>query len=211
MKNKFKVILLVFLTVCVLTFTFTGCARPDTDEQNQTETLPERDMPAVPGDDIGRTPTPRTGNRNGNILNNDLDDDLNINETPGVNNGRNTNGLDRETPVQQTNFDKERADKITTQLEKVEGVDEVSVVVNGNTAVVVYTPTDPDKASNETDNMVVEKVKDIDNGITKVEVSRSAAAMTKIRKLIDDIGKNKPMEELNDMFEDLMRIINPQS
>ena len=147
----------------------------------------------------------------GIFLNNDLDDDLNINETPGVNNGRNTNGLDRETPVQQTNFDKERADKITTQLEKVEGVDEVSVVVNGNTAVVVYTPTDPDKASNETDNMVVEKVKDIDNGITKVEVSRSAAAMTKIRKLIDDIGKNKPMEELNDMFEDLMRIINPQS
>lgn len=202
MKNKFKVVLAVFLAVCALALTFTGCARQDSDRQDETEMLPERDVPAVPGDDTGITPSPRPRTGDGNIL----DNDLGINETPRTNNGRSTNGT---TP--QTSFDKKRADKIVNQLEKLEEIDEVNAVVNGNTAVVVYTPTDAGNASNETDNMIQEKVKDIDNAITKVEVSRSAGAMSKIKELTDSISKSKPVEELNNMFEDLMRTINPQS
>lgn len=213
MKNKFKIILAVFLAASLLTFTFTGCARPDKDQQDQTELFPERDVPGVPGENMGTSPSPspslgtRNGNKNGNLLN----DNLPNNETPQANNGRNETGLDGQTPMQQGSFDKERADKIINQLEKIDGIDEVSAVVNGNTAVVVYTPTDAGNASNETDNMIQEKVKDIDNAITKVEVSRSAGAMSKIKELTDSISKSKPVEELNNMFEDLMRTINPQS
>ena len=213
MKNKFKIILAVFLAASLLTFTFTGCARPDKDQQDQTELFPERDVPGVPGENMGTSPSPspslgtRNGNKNGNLLN----DNLPNNETPQANNGRNETGLDGQTPMQQGSFDKERADKIINQLEKIDGIDEVSAVLNGKTDVVVYNPTDPDNTSNEIDTMIAGKVKDVDKSITKVEISHSSSAMTKIKELTDNIRQNKPMEELNDMFQQLMRTINPQS
>jgi gamma-glutamyl phosphate reductase len=50
-----------------------------------------------------------------------------------------------------------------------------------------------------------------DKSITKVEISHSDSAMTKIKELTNNIRENKPVEELNNIFEQLMRTINPRS
>ncbi|MDQ2086837.1 YhcN/YlaJ family sporulation lipoprotein [Herbivorax sp. ANBcel31] len=206
MKNKFKVILATFLGICTLSFAFTGCAQPGTErqEQGQNEISPERN---VPGENIGTRPDAQRP-EGGNLL----DDDR---QTPGVGvtpqpGERNMTGLDNQAPEQQTGFDKQRADKIVQQLDDVEGVREINAVVNGNTAIVVYSPNEAEKPSDETDNMIAEKVKDIDDTITKVEVSHSPDAMTQTEDLRNNIDRRRPAEELDDMFERLMRTINPR-
>lgn len=211
MKNKFKVILVVSLAACLLTFAFTGCTQQNAERGEQGEMFPERDVPNAPNDNIGRN-SDNQNSRNNNLLG---DNPRDMNDAPLANDQRNATGLDQQTPMkdteQQTGFDKNRTDKIITQLNKVEGISEVNAVVNDNTAIVVYTPRDTNSDLDETDNMVAEKVKDIDNKITKVKVSHSADVMTKVKELTNNIANNKPVEELNNMFEQLMRTINPQS
>jgi YhcN/YlaJ family sporulation lipoprotein len=210
MKNKFfKVSLAVFLVACTLAITFVGCAQPDKNQQNQTELFPERDVPGVPGENMGTTPRP--GNRN--LLNDSLPNNSLRSEekTPQANDGRNVTGLDDQTPMQEASFDKERADKIVNQLNKIEGIDEINAIVNGNTAVVVYTLKNTKNTEDNIDSMIEEKVKNADKSITKVEISHSDSAMTKIKELTNNIRENKPVEELNNIFEQLMRTINPRS
>lgn len=221
MKNKFKVILTVFLGIAVLAFAFVGCAQPNNEQQGQeqTEMFPERDIPGAPGENMGRTSDEQElGNRNSldnNLQGMDRTPQANrtpqVNRTPLSNNQRNGTGLDRQAPMQQTGFDKERADKIVNQLNKMEEIGEVNAVVNDDTAIVVYAPKNPNNASNDIDNMVAEKVRSIDNTITKVEVSHSSDVRTKVNELTDNIANDEPMEELNNMFEQLMRTINPRS
>ncbi|TYQ16227.1 UNVERIFIED_CONTAM: YhcN/YlaJ family sporulation lipoprotein [Acetivibrio alkalicellulosi] len=198
MKNKFKTILAVSLGICIVVFALTGCAQLNRDQQDPG--VPERN---VPGENMGTRP------EGGNLLGGDRDaPGQGVSPSPDAN--RNLTGIGNQTPQAQTGFDRERAERLTEQLDNVEGIREINVIVNDNTAIVVYTPNERDKDSEETDTMIVNRVKEIDNTITRVEVSSSPDIMTRADQLADGVANNRPMQELNNMFDQLLQTITPR-
>ncbi|HHW30743.1 MAG TPA: hypothetical protein GXX20_03580 [Clostridiaceae bacterium] len=128
------------------------------------------------------------GNRNGNTIGNN-----------GVN-GANTQG---------TRIDVDKSRKIETELKKMRGIEDVNVLINGNTALVSCRTSASAGERTAVRNQIVQKVKEIDNSLTDVRVSESPDIMKDMRRLSDDINKNRPMENIIEEFNRMFQGVNP--
>ena len=125
-----------------------------------------------------------------------------IGATPGTGN----NGTGQQIR-QQVGFDRQKADNIRNRLGNIDGIRQINAIVNGNTALIGYSPSGNVTNANSTRRMITDRVKQLDNTITNVVVSDSADFSTRIRRLVDNINSNKPLDDLNTEFNQLMQNI----
>lgn len=138
--------------------------------------------------------SPNSGLNKGNVTG--------IGATPGA--GLNGTG---QQIRQQVGFDRQKADNIRNRLGNIDGIRQINAVVNGNTALIGYIPSGKAANANTTRNMITDRVKQFDNTITNVIVSDSADFSSRIRRLVDNINSNKPMNDLNNEFNQLIQNI----
>lgn len=105
---------------------------------------------------------------------------------------------------------KQKADRIKNSITKMGEVDTANVVVVGNTCLVGYKPTRQSKGPDTTKNMITGRVKEMDNTIQNVICSESGDAMDRISRMSKDIANNRPAEELNSEFKQLMNSLMPE-
>lgn len=113
------------------------------------------------------------------------------------------------TPLNAVTVNKEKSDYIHGQLNKMTELNQVGVIVTGNTALVGYSPSKTAKDVNTTKSMIANKVKQIDPSIKNVVVSESADIMAKISKLTGDIANNRPGNEIGNEVNQLLQKIAP--
>jgi spore cortex protein len=105
--------------------------------------------------------------------------------------------------------DRQKSDKISKQLSKMNELSQVGVIAMGNTALVGYSPSKTAKDVNATKTMIVNKVKQIDPSITSVVVSESADIRARINKLTSDIANNRPGNEISREVSQLLQRVAP--
>ncbi|WHH60042.1 YhcN/YlaJ family sporulation lipoprotein [Petroclostridium sp. X23] len=225
MQKTYRKIMMLSLAICLLAFLIIGCAaRRNVQQPNQNDPAGQRqgfpggNNPGTnvnPGRGIGNNlgTDNNTLNKPGNVGLNDL-------RNPDVNNmGIRNNNTGNQTP--QTGFDRQKADNIRNQLTNTIGTTPDSVIVNGNTVIVGYTPTGATMDRNTMRNTISNRVKQIDPNITNIIVSDTADMNTRINQLTTDIANgagnnvsdntnNNVMNELNNRFNRLIQdITNP--
>lgn len=122
-----------------------------------------------------------------------------------------TNPLDLQRLPQNMQNNRQQSENIKNQVEGMAEVDKASCSVVGNNAVVGYTPSNPSQDVNATKNMIIDKVKQLDNNITNVTVSESPEVMDRIGRIFNDMGSNRPADEISEEFNQLIRSITPAS
>ena len=153
-----------------------------------------------------------SANNNNNRNNNFLGMDNNNNNNNGNGNFLglgNNNGQAPQTAAGPS--DRSKAASIKRGLEAMPGINNVDVVVMGDTAIVAYgrkNGTDNPKATNET---ISAKVKQIDPTINNVYTSDSADISEQVSRLSNDMMNNRPMDEIRDSFNKLINTINPNA
>lgn len=140
---------------------------------------------------VGATPSP-------GLYRGYTSDDLGA--TPGTG----LNGV-RQQMMQQTVFDRQKADNIRSRLSNIKGIRQINAVVSGNTALIGYSRADGITKANSARNIITDSVKKLDNTITNVIVSDSADFSSRIKRLTDNINKNKPINGLTDEFNRLIQ------
>lgn len=149
--------------------------------------------------------------------------------TNGINNGTNNQTLmgrdgavappevntkqTRTTQLQQNTLadNGRRAENIREKLETISGIDDVSVVVTGNTAIVGYRLTDRSKNAATIKNEIAKKVKDTDKAIENVSVTDAADLSAQLKRISEDIKNNGPIDEINASIQKIMRQLTPDS
>jgi len=149
--------------------------------------------------------------RSGNNNNNNSADMNNNNNGNGnfLGLGNNNNGQTPQTAAGPS--DRSKAASIERGLEAMSGINNVKVVVMGDTAIVAYgrqNGADNPKATNET---ITAKVKQIDPTIKNVYTSDSADISEQVSRLSNDMTNNRPMDEIRDSFNKLINTINPNT
>lgn len=112
---------------------------------------------------------------------------------------------------QQTGFDRTKADNLRSRLGDIDGIRQINAIVNGNTALIGYTPSGKAANANSTRQMITDRVKQLDSTITNVVVSDSADFSSRISRLVNNINNSKPMDDLNREFNQLMQNIKTGS
>jgi len=109
--------------------------------------------------------------------------------------------------VGQMNADTKKAENIKAQVKSMNEVKDASVIVIGNTALVGCKLSG--NAGNTADirNKVIQKVKSTDNTITNCTVSESPQILDRINKLGTDITNNKPVNEISEEFNRIIKTI----
>lgn len=160
--------------------------------------------------------TPGTAQRQNRLLNNN---DALINNAALDNNGifNNNNANNNENNNQpglfgQMNADTVKSEKIKAQLEKMSGVDDVSVIVLGNTALVgcdINNNANNNRTGNTDDlrNKIVQQVKSLDKSVTNCIVTDKPEILERINALGNDITNGKPGNEITDEFNRIIRSI----
>lgn len=120
-----------------------------------------------------------------------------------------TNPMNPQAQPQQMSENRQKADNIRNELKNMREIENVSVIVNGNTALVAYKPADNVGDVNATKSMISSRVKDVDKTITEVRVSESPDIMTRIDRLSRNITDNRPMNAITNEFNELFQGINP--
>ncbi len=148
--------------------------------------------------------------------------------TNGINNGTNNQTLigrdgavappevntrQTRTQLQQNSLadNGRRAENIRKKLETISGIDDVSVVVTGNTALVGYRLTDRTKNAATIKNEIAKKVKETDRAIENVSVTDAANISAQLKRISEDIRNNGPIDEINASIEKIMRQLTPDS
>lgn len=151
-------------------------------------------------------------------LENNLENDIEV--TPGVydeNNPEITPGAneDIDTQLNQTNPltpmepNMEKAENIEIELNKMNEIETANVIILGNTALIAYNPTDNAADVNANMDMIVNKTREIDSSIVDVRVSKETEIMDRLNELEDNIDNNIPINDINNEFNDIIRVINP--
>lgn len=104
---------------------------------------------------------------------------------------------------------RQKAENITKGLENMAEVDKVDAVVIGNTCLVGYKPSKTAKNASTTRNLIINKVKGMDATIDTVVVNESEDTMKSIKKLSKDIIDNKPANEINTEFQQIIQKLKP--
>ncbi|MGE4284500.1 MAG: YhcN/YlaJ family sporulation lipoprotein [Clostridia bacterium] len=215
MRKKYHQIIMLLIGLCMLTFFIIGCTRGNRNVQQPNQNNPAGQGQTFPGGNAPGTDgitNPGIGNNLGTDINR-----LNQPEDVRFNNMTNTDtdntGIGN-NQGNQTGFDKKRADNIRNQLSNSIGTAPTNVIVNGNTALIGYTPTDTSRDANAMRDTITNRVKQIDSTITNVVVSDSADMMTRINQLSNDITDgtrnniNNGMNDLNTRFNQLIQGTN---
>jgi|AGTN01.3.fsa_nt_gi Sporulation lipoprotein YhcN/YlaJ (Spore_YhcN_YlaJ). len=131
---------------------------------------------------------------------------ISVTPTPGAG----YNGTGRQIQ-QQTGFDRTKADNLRNRLGSIDGIRQINAIVNGNTALIGYTPSGKASNANSARQMITDRVKQLDNTITNVVVSDSADFSSRISRLVDKINSNKSLDDLTREFNQLMQNIKTGS
>ncbi|RCX17118.1 YhcN/YlaJ family sporulation lipoprotein [Anaerobacterium chartisolvens] len=186
----------VFLGFCLITTMLSACDAgrtsrlPDQQQQNVQQQGIERDNL------LGIAPQPEDGGTSG------MNPGNNQGANPGVNQGANP-GVNQ--PDQQMAPDRQKAENIKNQLRDITEIADANVIVMGNTALVGYKPSGNMGDSNAAKNMIISKVKKIDRTITNVSVSEQPDMMNRMNRLGEDITNNRPMNDITNEFNQIMR------
>lgn len=137
--------------------------------------------------------------------------------TPGVNPPQDRSilpgtdaDLDRRAPQTQQMVDyRQKSNNVRNQVAAMGEVEKANVVVVGNTCLVGYKPSRLSKDVNATKKMISERVKQTDRSIDNVVVSESADVMDRVNRLYNDIANNRPMNEVNNEFKQLVNRVAP--
>lgn len=215
LKRRFPIIVPVLLGIGLLAVLFLGSNMLGRNNQRLGQNGTTQQGRNLIGENM-QGANPDTGPNGGNMLGGNRDagsgnnppDATGIGATPGPDNNMGLNRMGQQFQ-QQTGFNGQKADNIRSQLGNIDGVRQINTVVNGNTALVSYSPTDTTRDANATRNMITDRIKQIDNTITNVVVSNSRDISTRIDRLADNIRNNRPMNELNNEFNQLMQNIRP--
>lgn len=119
------------------------------------------------------------------------------------------NPMNYEGNYQPMTMDKEKSSKIEEQLKNINGVENINVMVNGNTALVGYKPSGAAGDPTATKAEIVKKVKEIDKSITEVRVSEAPDIMSKMKKLSTDLTNNKAVDNISSEFDKIFKDISP--
>lgn len=102
-------------------------------------------------------------------------------------------------------FDTQKADNIMKNLGSVSGCKNPKAVVNGNTALVSYTPSGTAGNTPATKNAIMKKVKSLDRNIANVVVTESPDITGRMNQLMNDIKSNRAGANLNNTFNQLVQ------
>ncbi|HEY9061731.1 MAG TPA: YhcN/YlaJ family sporulation lipoprotein [Pseudobacteroides sp.] len=134
---------------------------------------------------------------------------INNNNNNAHNNNFGTDTARLNTTAQHTGFNSKKADNICTQLDKINGIDNVKAAVSGNTALVGYDAANNNSDIGATKKLISDRVKQMDGTITNVVITDSKDISTRIGNLADNIKNKKPITQLDDEFNRIMQSINP--
>ena len=174
-----------------------------------------------------------TRNRTQNGIPNGIDNGNNDGANNGINNGL-TNGTNNGTTIGRdgavappgTNTGQtrtpqlqqdsladygRRADIIRDKLEAMNEVENVTVVVMGNNALVGYTSSNKSRNNDTTKNAIIKKVKDTDKAIENVTVTDALDLTKQLNRISEDIRNNRPIDQINASIDKIMRQITPNS
>lgn len=107
--------------------------------------------------------------------------------------------------TQPLGFNVQKADHIVKNMGNINGARDFMVIVNGNTALVGYTPSGTMRNTLATKSAIVKKVKSLDRSITNVVVTESPDIKGRIIRLSNDIKSNKVGSSLNNAFNQLVQ------
>lgn len=137
-----------------------------------------------------------------NRLGDNRQNDLALRPNPG------TAGL-MQMNQQQITDGRMKADRIKAQLANMNDIRNANVVVVGNTALVGFNTTTADVDPVRARDMVISKVKQADNSITNVLTTNAQDVLMSIGRLSDDITHNRPVNSIQNDFNQIVRSINP--
>lgn len=182
MKNK----KIAIFAVLVLVFTLIGTACQTRTSQKPNvgnERLENR---------LARNNTLRNNNRLNNNINNNLNNDI-----------RNDN-MARNTATS-------RADKIAKKVSNLNEVNNATVVISGNTALVGINMKNnlEGKMTNNLKNKVEKIVRDTDNNIKNVSVTADADLYKRLSNMARDVRTGKPVSGFAKEIQEILRRITP--
>lgn len=209
-KNK-----ILFLILALVLLSTVGCnARQMRLDRTQTRLGVERPNNMTRRNDLGDPNMgPDNVNRNRNFdtnLNNNLDPNTRP-ELRGRNNLSNQN-LRTEIGRNATDIDfLARSSYIARKVEDFNEVDEASVLITGDTALVGVKTKDNVKGEITTDlkQKIENKVKNTDNRIKNVAVTASPDIATRIRDMTFDIERGRPLSGFAVEIKEILRRITP--
>ena len=101
-----------------------------------------------------------------------------------------------------------RAEKIEQQLESLANVNDASVMVVGDTALVAYNPKSTGVDITNLRNTITQRVKSIDPSITNVVITESANVKQSIQQMFGNMN-NKSMDQITQEFNKMVRELTP--
>jgi len=137
-----------------------------------------------------------------NNLDNDLNKDIN-DDNYGYNNMDNNNDLNMDWSS--------RADKIEDEVTSIKNVNDASVLITENTAIIGV-DLNEDVKGTLTDDLkdeIKKVVKSTDKDITNVTVTADADLLERIQGIGSDIRKGDPVSGFGDEIKEILRRITP--
>jgi YhcN/YlaJ family sporulation lipoprotein len=210
MKKSMRASLSIFAGACMITSVLSACAPARTDRApgqpgtQQGQNMQGNNGPA--GNLQGVDPTRNRLDQMGNPIG---DQRGNLQGNQQGNQQGNLLGGTQQDVQQQRTGDMQKAENIRKDLNRMREINNASVVVRGDTALVGYKPSPNCQDFNANRRVITDRVRQIDNSIANIRVSESADMMNRIDRLSKDMGTNRDMNPLVDEFNRLFRGINP--
>ncbi|MCX7749052.1 MAG: YhcN/YlaJ family sporulation lipoprotein [Clostridia bacterium] len=205
MKRRFPIIIPIFVGIGLLAFLFFSSNMFGRNNQRPGQYGTTQQGRNLIGENMQGT-NPNTGIKGDNLgteLGNPPNE-ANLETTPGPSNNAGFTKVDHPR-----GFDVKKAENIRNQLGNIEGVRQINTVVNGDTVLIGYSPTDTTRDTNAARNAITDRVKQFDKSIKSVIVSDSTDISSRIGGLEDKIKNNRITNDLNLEFNQLMRSIRP--
>jgi YhcN/YlaJ family sporulation lipoprotein len=151
------------------------------------------------GTDTGYGNNTGIGNNTGNGINNGYGGNFGL--------GNNRNLRDTGTPISQ-------ADNVARACERVQGVDNATAVVSGNTAYVgIDMKTGNARANNDIAGIkrqCAQQIKAANPNVTTVYVSADADFIDRIRRIGDGVRNGRPVDGFRNELAELVRRLTPE-
>lgn len=193
MKKSFSQIIVIFVIASLCVVGMIGCA-------GQQGVDPQAQQPGAqqPGGEQLRAP-----GTEGQFMGRDNRGDI-------LDNNQNMN---RTTPrLGQTGVvdNRQKTDNINNQLMRMNEIDDVSTVCSRDTAIIAYNPSNVAGDKDALDNMIVNRVRNMDPTLRNVVVTRSTDMKQRVEQLANDmVRNNRPANEIENEVRQLIQQINP--
>lgn len=181
MKIKTKKFSIIFLVILMIAAISIGCQPEDETEDNGN-------VDNGDNGDIDEDIEEETGDEE--MDDNDITDDTGEGMDEGMNG---------------------RSEEIANSIVEMDGINDASVVIRDNTALVGVDATDTTEGevSEEMKQNIEAKVKEVDENITEVYVSAEEDLFDRINEIAQNIRKGDPIEDFADDLDDLVKRLTP--